>query len=66
MARHIDYWEVLVSLPMFVVFLFRIRSQGGLTIDWAVWLAFIWAVAGAAVAVMFWYIVVLPMKRQKR
>jgi hypothetical protein len=66
LPRHIVYWEVLFSLPLYVVFLFRIHSQDGLTVGWAAWMAFVWAVGGIVVAVIFWYMAVLPMKRKKR
>jgi predicted permease len=63
---HIVLFEVSFSLPLFLFFLFTRHSHGTLTRDSAIYLAFLWAVGGAVVAVLFWFTFSLPlMKRRK-
>ena len=66
LAHHVLFWELVFSLPMFLVFLDLIHSEGTLTTAWAMWMAFGWAVLGAVAAVIFWYVAVLPMIDRRR
>ena len=63
---HVVLFEVIFSLPLFLFFLSTRHSQGTLTLDSAIYLAFIWAGGGAVMAVFFWFTFSLPlMKRRK-
>lgn len=65
LPRHIALWEMFFSLPMFILFLKLIYSEGTLTFDWAVWMAFLWAMAGLVAAIIFWYAMVLPLQQRR-
>lgn len=66
LGHHVLFWELVFALPMFVIFLHVIYSEGTLTVAWAIWMAFGWSILGAAAAVIFWYAAVLPMTKGTR
>ena len=58
---HVVLFEVILSLPLAIVFFVLNYSQGTLTVAWVFYMATIWAAFGALVAVLGWYIVSLPL-----
>lgn len=64
LAAHIILSELIFSLPLFLVFFFKKYSRGTLTLESAISLAYIWAIAGAAIALLLWYTVSSPMLKK--
>ena len=60
---HVALCEVVFSAPLFVIFLGRSYTEGNLSVTWAAYLLFVWAVAGVVSAVAFWFMVSLPLKK---
>lgn len=62
LGGHVVFWEVIGALPLYLYFLPTIKSQGELTVDWAISMALgtaaIWAIIGAGV----WFLAVKPMR----
>jgi hypothetical protein len=62
---HIVFFELCVGLPFYLIFLPIIYSQGGLTLEWAVYMAFICATVWGLGGVLFWYAVSRPMRQRR-
>jgi hypothetical protein len=54
-------WEVVFSLPLFLIFLLKSNSQGTLSFGWAIHIALVSALVGALAATCFWYLVSMPL-----
>ncbi len=54
-------WELVLSMPLFLMFLLKSNSQGTLTLGWAIHIALVSSLAGALAATVFWYFVALPL-----
>jgi hypothetical protein len=63
LGGHILLWEIVFSLPLFLMFLLKSNSEGTLTFEWAIHLAIVWSVLGVLAATTFWYLVSLPLKK---
>jgi hypothetical protein len=63
---HLVLFELFFSIPLLVTFLVSDYSDGTLTIGWAIWSVFVWAIAGAAVAVAFWFTVSSALIKNRR
>ena len=63
---HMVLFEVILSLPLSIVFLELNYTQGTLTAAWAFDMAIIWIALGAVVAVLGWYTVSLPLIKLRK
>jgi hypothetical protein len=63
---HVVLFEVILSLPLSIVFLELNYSRGTLTVPWALDMSVIWGTLGVAVAVLGWYTVSLPLIRLRK
>jgi len=59
-------FELFVSIPLSILGLLLNFSEGTLSFAWAIWVLYVCAVGGAALAVVIRYAVVLPhLKRRE-
>jgi len=63
---HIALFEIVFSLPFFLYFLHQHYLEDTLTVEWAIYLAVIWAVGGAVVAGFVWFTVSLGLIKRQR
>ena len=54
-------WELGFSLPLFLAFLLKSKSESTLTLERAIHIALVCSLVGALVATCFWYSVSLPL-----
>lgn len=63
---HIVLSEIFFATPLSLMFLYLNYREGALTASWALHIALYGAVLGIAFAVLLWYIVSLPLIKQRR
>ena len=63
---HIVFFGVLCGVPFFLIFLQIISSQEGLTVSWAIYMAFVCAIIWGLAGVFFWYAVSKPMRERRK
>jgi len=62
---HIVVFEIVWSLPLFLVFL--VTNYSDWTVEWAIYSAFLCAVGGAVCGAFLWFVVTAPrIRRQKK
>jgi hypothetical protein len=60
------FFEVVFSLPLFLLFTFLNYSQRDtLTIAWVIYSAAVTATAGAIVAILAWFTILLPLRKRR-
>ena len=63
---HVVLMQLCFSLPLLLVFLPTISSQGTLTVAWVLYMFFAFTTLGAVCAVLFWYALTLPLMKNRR
>lgn len=65
LGHHVVLWELLFSFPLFLISVIQDYSEHTLTLAWAVRSALVAAIVGCGAGVFVWYVVVLPLVKDK-
>jgi hypothetical protein len=65
LGGNILLWELIFSLPLFLIFLWKNGSEGNLTFGWAIHIALACSVMGALAATFFWFFVALALSKSR-
>lgn len=62
---HIVLSEVFFTTPLSIMFFYSNYTEGELTVSWALYIAFMGALLGVVGAMLLWYLVSLPLIKER-
>ena len=63
---HVVFFQIIAAIPLLLLFLLRMKSEGALTIASAMWMAFVCVALVTAGAALFWYTFSLQLIRRRK
>lgn len=65
LKNHILFFQVILSLPLALLFIAYSYVDQDLTWSRALWIVMVWSGVGAAIAFFGWHTIILPMRRRR-